>query len=177
MKRLIAIGLAAVIGGAVGAASLTAASAVTVPIDADFGILLPGATAEGSTPVEIPSASVVTAAGWTERTGAGVWGARLCSATDCTPLEALAGTEITAGSYQVVIDVTMPADRLAAGETSASGSIAFMESVELPLTDGGLAVTGAAMPWIAMIAGATALGTGAAILLRRRRSTHEENGA
>lgn len=175
MIRPAAVGLAAVIGGAVGAASMTAATAVTVPLDADFGIVLPGETAQASTDLAVPARSIVTKAEWVEVSGSGVWGAALCSASECTPLEELAGTAVDAGRYRVVIDVTMPMDASATSRTAASGEIALMESVELPLTDGRLAATGGTMPWIAALAGAAALAGGTAILIRRRK--HEEEDA
>lgn len=175
MRRgVVAIGLAAVLGAAAGAALVSAASAVTVPLEADFGVMMPGASAESETSLSVPVSSVVTAAEWSTVTGAGVWGARLCGAATCTDLDELVGTAIDAGSYRVVVDVTMPMDAAGTGPTAASGRISLMES-SLPLSDGGaLAVTGAALPWVAMLAGAAALGGGTALLVRRRRPEDEE---
>jgi len=173
MKRLVAIALAAALGGAVGAASITAASAVMVPLEADFGVLMPGESASASVDLSVPVASVVAQAEWTGITGPGAWGARLCSQTACTLLDKLVGASVPAGSYRVVIDVTVP-ENVSSAATSARGHITLMESLELPLTDG-LALTGSALPWIAMLAGAAALGGGTAVLLRRRR--REETAA
>ncbi|MDN3496742.1 LPXTG cell wall anchor domain-containing protein [Planococcus sp. APC 4015] len=174
-RRLFAIGLAAVLGAAAGAASVAPASAVTVPLDADFGVVMPGESAETSTVLEVPVASVVTVAEWSIATGSGVWGARLCSPSSCTELEELTGTSIAAGSYRVEMSVTMPTDAVGTGATAASGRISLMEAADFPLTDGaGLAVTGGTLSWIAVVAGAAAVGGGAGLLLRRRRADDEE---
>ena len=173
--RIATVGLAAVIGGTVGAASMTAATAVTVPLDADFGIVLPGATAQSSKDVTVPKASFVAQAEWLDVSGAGVWDAALCSVSRCTPLEMLAGASIPAGDYRVVIEVTMPMDASAGAHTAARGHISLMESIELPLTDDtGLAATGGTLPWFAALAGAAAVGGGTALVLRRRRPREEK---
>ncbi|MET0297272.1 MAG: LPXTG cell wall anchor domain-containing protein [Microbacterium sp.] len=163
---------AAVLGGAAGAASVTAAVAVPVPLAADFGVLLPGADASASVDVVVPTDAVVAQAEWLELSGPGSWNASLCAAASCTALDELPGTEVPAGSYRVVIDVSMPTDA-AAASTSAQGRIALVQQTTLPLTDGELAITGAAAPWIASIVGATALAAGAALLLRRRGRDEE----
>ncbi len=175
-KRVAAVGIAAVIGAAVGAASMTAASAVSVPLDADFGIVMPGATAQSSADVTVARASFVTHAEWLVVSGTGSWSASLCSDASCTPLADLTGASLAAGDYRVVIEVTMPMDASTVdSHTSARGRLALVEAIELPLTtDEGLAATGATAPWIAALVGAGALGGGVALLLRRRRP-HEED--
>lgn len=178
MKRYVAIALAAVLGGAVGAA-LTggAASASTVPFHADFGLVMPGETREVRSDVVVPVLSTVTTAGWDEVLGEGAWGAELCDAWGvCTPVDELAGATLAAGTYGLVLGLEMPSDASGAA-TSGRGRIVLTEVPPLPLTEGGLAATGGGLPWIAGAVGAAAVGGGAALVLRRRRETEEEVGS
>ncbi len=173
MRRWDAVVLAAVIGGALGAASLTgAASASTIPFDVDFGIVMPGEAREARVDVVVPVISTVTAAGWDEITGDGAWGAELCDAGGaCTPVAELVGTTLQIDTYDLVLGVTMP-ETASGAATSGGGRISLEEIPELPVT-GGLAATGGTLPWIAAAIGAAALGSGAAILIRRRRTEEE----
>lgn len=174
MKRHVAIALAAVLGGAAGAA-LTggAASASTVPFHADFGVVMPGESHEARNELVVTVASTVTAAGWDEILGDGAWGAELCDARDvCTPIDELAGAKLSVGTYALVLGLEMPSDANGAA-TSARGRIVLTDAGP----DGGLAATGGAIPWTAAAIGAAALGGGAVILLRRRREDEEEVGS
>ncbi len=174
MKRHVAIALTALLGGAVGTALLSApAAASAIPFDVDFGILMPGESREARTEVIVPVISTVTTAGWDEITGNGMWDAALCDAGDvCTPIDQLVGTTLQIGTYDIVVGITMPTTATDAA-TSGRGHISLTEIPELPLTDDGLAVTGGTMPWIAAAIGAIALGSGAGLLLRRRRDREE----
>lgn len=175
MKRWGAVVLAAVIGGAAGAASLTGgASATTIPFDVDFGIVMPGEAREARIDVVVPVVSTVTAAGWDHITGGGAWGAALCDAGGvCTPVDELVGATLQIDTYELVLGITMP-EAATGTATAGRGRISLEEIPELPLSDGGLAATGGTLPWIAAAIGAVALGSGAAILLRRRRDDKEE---
>ena len=168
MTRWGAVVLAAVIGGVSGMV-LTggAATATTMPLDVDFRVVAPGQERSAEREVVVPTDAVVQTAGWDAHDGDGVWTADFCSAERCTSVDALAGTEIAAGTYRLVVGVSIPSASDAV-PTSAQGHIALIELFELPLTDDGLAVTGTTVPWLAAGAGALALAAGTALLVRRR---------
>ncbi|GAA1844641.1 hypothetical protein ACFQZV_10525 [Microbacterium koreense] len=168
MKRWGAVLLAAVIGGVSGI-FLTGgvATATTMPLDVDFGVVPPGQERSAEREVVVPTDAVVQTAGWDARDGDGVWTADLCSAERCTSVDALAGAELAAGTYRLVVGVSIPWESDAV-PTSADGHIALIELFELPLPDDGLAITGATVPWLAAGVGALALATGTAVLVRRR---------
>lgn len=168
------VALAGILGAAA-ALGLTApaATAQTLPLTYDLGVVLPGETRTMERPVRIPRDVAVVSAGFGSATAGTDWHAQLCSA-DCIAVDALAGATLDAGDYRLVVTLTMPADGAVVLDTSARGSLTIVDtgvggSETLPSTGGNL-------PVASMAVGA-ALATGGALLMvlaERRRARGEE---
>lgn len=166
-RKVAAIGLAALIGGAIAATFAAPAMASTVPLSLDFGVVMPGQTYTASKQFTIDRAATVSATEWTHRTGPAdtVWTVHLCSTSGCTPLADLAGQHIAAGEYSVSVSVRLSAS--VQTETSLTGNavirlVAFDDEM-------GLAATGGSSPWLLVTGGALLCGIGALVLTRSRR--------
>lgn len=162
--------LAGVLGAAaaLGLSAPSAATAQTLPLAYDLGVVLPGETRTMERPVEIPRDAAVTSAGFDSAAATGDWNVRLC-ADDCIAVDALAGSVLDAGDYRLVVTLTMPAHGAAVLEASAWGSLTLVDagvagSETLPSTGGNLPVASMAVG-AALAAGGTLL----VVLAGRRR--------
>lgn len=168
--------LAALVGASVGVAvAAPAASAETLPLTYDLGIVLPGTTASVERELTVPVRSVVTAATFDAPDTDAVWTADLCTAAGvCAPIADLDGTTLDAGDYHLVIAVAMSEGADGATSVASSGLLTLVQSA----TTGGLPATGGTIPFSAAVIGAT-FAVGGALLLRagRRRRDREEETA
>lgn len=170
-----------VLAGILGAAaalgfSAPAATAQTLPITYDLGVVLPGETRTMERPIEIPRDAAVASAGFDSAAAHAGWNIQLC-AEDCIAVDALAGSILDAGDYRLVVTLTMPADGVAVLETSAWGSLTLVDagvagSETLPSTGGNLPVASMAVG-AALAAGGTLL----VVLAGRRRVRRGEVSA
>ncbi|CAI9392283.1 LPXTG cell wall anchor domain-containing protein [Microbacterium sp. T2.11-28] len=172
--RLVA--LAGVVGAAVAVAVVgPAASAQTLPLTYDLGVVLPGESRTMEREIEIPRHASVAAADFGSGASADGWDARLC-ADRCIAVDALAGETLSAGRYRLIVTLTMPADGAIALESSARGSLTLIDA---GVGDAdALPNTGGTLPVASMAVGA-ALASGGTLLLiaGRRRSRRQEVGS
>ncbi|HWI32049.1 MAG TPA: hypothetical protein VNT50_11195 [Microbacterium sp.] len=172
--RITAIGLLAVVGGALlgMGASATATAATTMPITFDLGVVLPGESRIMSERVTIDTDSIVASAVWIERSGVASWDAELCATGgDCTDISALQGASLRAGEYDLSASITIPADA-PRGTVSAAAGVLRLTAMPGHLgtgEQGELAATGSAVPWVVVGAGALTATVGALLLATRRR--------
>lgn len=164
--RVTAIALAALVGGAIGVMAAPAAHASDVPLHFDLGVVLPGASATTSQPVDVPRDATVASTTWLDQTGSQdvVWTTALCGkAIGCIPMPDLTGTFLPAGTYELAVSVALPdsptEENLSA---SADGAVTFVEASPV------LAATGGEWPWPAAMMGAVMCALGAFLLIRRR---------
>ncbi len=140
----LAIASAALVGGALAFAFAQPASASTVPLTFDFGIVLPGATVTDTQRVIVHHTSIVAAAQWAPSSGPDdvVWRAQICGPDGgCSDFADLRGARVAPGTYTVTMSVTMP-ESTPQGDIAASGGF-----VQLVDQSSGLASTGRTVPW------------------------------
>lgn len=170
LTPVLAVIAAAIVGGACGIAAAAPAAAVTVPLVFDFGVVLPGASADATQEVTVARDSIVSEAVWTHDSGptSAGWDATICSdAGACRDFSALRGAHVKAGTYTVTMTVTMPV-QAQQGEVAVShGNVQLVEESDA------LAVTGGSSGWPLAIAGAAIAGSGALLLVLRRRKERE----
>ena len=167
------VALAGVVGAAAAVALVgPAASAQTLPLAYDLGVVLPGESRTMEREIEIPRHASVAAAAFGSTASQAGWDAQLC-AERCVAVDALAGETLSAGHYRLVVTLTMPADGSLAFESSARGSLTLVDSGVGGA--GALPATGGSLPVASMAVGA-ALASGGALLLvaGRRRSRRQE---
>lgn len=162
-----------VLAGILGAAaalglSAPAATAQTLPLSYDLGVVLPGETRTMERPVRIARDAAVTSAGFDSAAAQSDWNVQLC-AEDCIAVDTLTGSVLDAGDYRLVVTLTMPATGAAVLEASAWGSLTLVDagvagSETLPSTGGNLPVASMAVG-AALAAGGTLL----VVLAGRRR--------
>lgn len=168
------VALAGVVGAAVAVALVgPAASAQTLPLTYDLGVVLPGESRTMERAVEIPRHAAVVAADFGSTASTEGWDAQLC-ADRCIAVDALAGETLPAGDYRLIVTLTMPADGATVFESSARGSLTLIDA-GVGGTDA-LPATGGTLPVASMAVGA-ALAAGGALLLLvagRRRARRPE---
>lgn len=176
-RRSIRIALLAALGGATlgFAATAPAATAASLPLSYDLGIVMPGSSASVTRGFDVPLRSTVAEATFGAHDSDASWTADLCdSGGRCRAVDALAGTTLDAGDYHLVVAVSMPADADGAVSAASSGTITLVQAA----ATGGLAATGGTVPIAAAAVGAILAGGGAMLLIgARRRRDREEASA
>ncbi len=169
------VALAGVVGAAAAVALVgPAASAQTLPLVYDLGVVLPGESRTMERDVQIPRDASVVAADFGSNATHDGWNAQLCSDC-CIAVEDLSGETLSAGDYRLIVTLTMPADDATALESSARGSLTLTDAVAGVGGTETLPSTGGSLPVASMAVGA-ALASGGALLLiagRRRSRRHE----
>lgn len=168
--------LAGILGAAVAlGAGAPAATAQTLPLSYDLGVVLPGESRSMERPIEVPRTVTVVSADFGSTSDEGLWHARLCDVSEtCTRVSDLDDRVLTAGDYRLVVTLTMPTDLDLPLSASAEGTMTLLDAgVEatdiLPATGGSSALT------TAVLGGALAAG-GALLVIaagRRRREAEE----
>ncbi|WEK14194.1 MAG: hypothetical protein P0Y48_02995 [Candidatus Microbacterium phytovorans] len=174
--RLVA--LAAVVGAtaAMGIAGASPASARTVPLTYDLGVVLPGQTRSIERTIDIPRDATVVSAQFADGAGGTGWDAQLCKEDDCSAVGDLTDAALAAGEYRLVVTLAMPVDATGVLGTSATGSLTLVDAgVD---ADAILPATGGTLPLAAGLVGGALAAGGMLLLLvgggRRRRQVPAE---
>jgi hypothetical protein len=164
--RHLAIALAALVGGAIGASAAGPASASETALEFDLGTIVPGTSATAAQAVALDRDATVATTSWLEDSTSDdvEWSTALCGdSIGCIAMSDLEGTFLRRGTYDLTVSARLP-EHVAEDSFSATagGELTFVEA------GSALAVTGGAWPWAAAMMGAVACAIGALLVTRRR---------